>query len=325
MASQFVVSLDFELYWGIRDLRTLESYFDNLNGVQQAIPQILDLFQLHKVEATWATVGFLFLSNFKEINNHLPNNLPTYIQEILNPYPYIMSSALNFEDRLLKVHFAPELILLIANTPGQEIGSHTYSHYYCLEKGQTIEQFKADIQQNIYIAKQAGITIETIILPRNQVNPYYESVLLELGIKAYRGTPSSFIYSPRKHASFDSIMLKGLRFFDTFFPIINHNTNISKSTSGMINIPASRFLQPFANRPLGLEKLKINRIKAEMTKAAKNGSIYHLWWHPHNFGINTTENLQQLHDILTHFNYLENSFGMKSINMKNLANAFLKS
>ena len=56
-----VISLDFELHWGVRDKRPVDGpYRENLLGAREAIPQMLDLFEEFGVAATWATVGFLF-------------------------------------------------------------------------------------------------------------------------------------------------------------------------------------------------------------------------------------------------------------------------
>ena len=52
-----------------------------------------------------------------------------------------------------------------------------------------------------------------------------------------------------------------------------------------------------------------------MTNAAKNELLFHLWWHPHNFGINQEENLYLLSDILDHYKKLETIYGMKSMTM----------
>ena len=45
--------------------------------------------------------------------------------------------------------FAPELIRSIHETKGQEIGTHTYSHYYCLEDSQNEIQFENDLDSAI--------------------------------------------------------------------------------------------------------------------------------------------------------------------------------
>src|SRR5262245_13071649 len=55
-----VISLDFELHWGVRDKRPVDgSYRENLLGAREAIPRMLDLFEEFGIAATWATVGFL--------------------------------------------------------------------------------------------------------------------------------------------------------------------------------------------------------------------------------------------------------------------------
>ena len=54
----FTVSIDFELYWGVRDNWTIEQYKNNLEGVSNAIPEILKVFNENGIHATWATVGF---------------------------------------------------------------------------------------------------------------------------------------------------------------------------------------------------------------------------------------------------------------------------
>ena len=45
-----------------------------------------------------------------------------------------------------ELHFGSKLIEKIKVSPNQEIGSHSHSHYYCLEAGQTIEQFEDDLK-----------------------------------------------------------------------------------------------------------------------------------------------------------------------------------
>jgi len=47
----FVVSLDFELLWGVRDKRTIADYGANMLGVRRAIPAILDLFDERPISA----------------------------------------------------------------------------------------------------------------------------------------------------------------------------------------------------------------------------------------------------------------------------------
>lgn len=57
MAGTLIVSLDFELFWGMLDQCALEAYQDNVLGGRTAIPRLLDLFQKYSIHATWAAVG----------------------------------------------------------------------------------------------------------------------------------------------------------------------------------------------------------------------------------------------------------------------------
>ena len=63
----FTVSLDFELYWGMRDAVSIEKYTDNMNGVPDAIDKVLKSFHKYEVHATWAIVGFLYFSSLEEL------------------------------------------------------------------------------------------------------------------------------------------------------------------------------------------------------------------------------------------------------------------
>jgi len=312
----FTVSLDFELYWGVRDKRSIEQYIFNLKGVRKAVPEMLRVFSDNGIHATWATVGFLFFNNSDELKETLPKSLPKYLKDGLSPYEYIENS----DDFDPIYHFAPELIEVIKQYYGQEVGTHTLSHYYCLEEGQTVANFYDDIYSAVKVAKNHGVSLKSLVFPRNQWNPEYLSVLEELNIRCYRGNESGWIY----HASKDEGQSKYqrlLRLIDAYFNISGHNVyDLRECTKKQpFNFPSSRFLRPYSKKLAILDKLKLNRIKRSMTYAAKNKKIYHLWWHPHNFGINTSQNLNLLNKIVEHYNILKENYGMVSLNMGELS------
>jgi hypothetical protein len=68
--------------------------------------------------------------------------------------------------------------------------------------------------------------------------------------------------------------------------------------------------------------MKLRRIISEMTAAAENKALYHLWWHPHNFGANTNKNLDMLERILQHYQYLSKNYGMVSLTMEEAGRYF---
>ncbi|MBS1497334.1 MAG: polysaccharide deacetylase family protein [Bacteroidetes bacterium] len=322
---KFVVSLDFELMWGVRDLVTTQTYGQHLLGVQQALPGILSAFSKYQIKGTFATVGFLFFQNKNELLQHLPASIPAYAEKILSPYGDYLQQDIGQNEEDDPYHFGLHLIQLIQNTPGQEIGTHTFSHYYCLENGQTETNFRDDLKAAIDIAQKRGIKITSIIFPRNQVNDSYLNTCKEFGIIAYRNNQKSWIYHARSGKQ-ESLVRRAVRLLDAYVNISGHHcyTHQYMGKCLPVNIPGSRFLRPYTNRLRWLENLRLNRIKKSMTYAAKNNLMYHLWWHPHNFGINQAFNFAFLEKILEHYLYLNNKYAFTSYTMSELAQEILK-
>lgn len=316
MPGHFVISLDFELYWGVRDHRTLENYGENILGVRNAIPGMLALFKQYGIQATFSTVGLLFFENKKDLLAALPSVHPSYINTALSPYGKPIEQ-IGENESLDKMHFGASLIRQIQNSKNQEIGTHTFSHYYCLEEGQTPAQFDADLRAAQNVAQQWSLQMKSIVFPRNQYNPEYLSICKKNGITVYRGNESHWLYTPRKRGD-ESLIRRMLRLIDSYINISGHHIfeTPKADSEGMINVPASRFLRPWSKKLSFLEGLRKKRILNSMTAAAKEGKVFHLWWHPHNFGKNTVENLNFLEDILKHYQKLNVEYGLLSSTMK---------
>ena len=60
---------------------------------------------------------------------------------------------------------------------------------------------------------------------------------------------------------------------------------------------------------------------AQMLHAAKHGLVFHLWWHPHNIGARTDWHLAQLEEIFSYYDTLRKQYGMRSMNMREMADA----
>lgn len=321
---KFVISLDFELLWGIRDKMTADAkYGENIKGVHSVIPKLLKAFEKYEIKATFATVGFLFFENKTELLANIPGKIPNYAN--LNYSPYLGHFDCVGENYLEDVfHFAPQLINEIKKYPEQEIGSHTFSHYYCLEEGQRIEEFSSDMKMAVVVAKRNNINITSLVFPRNQFNDKYLKVCSDLGIICYRGNEHSWLYKA-KNGQQESKFRRALRLIDAYINISGHNCYGEKDFKNKypIDIPSSRFLRPFNKKLKILDSLKLNRIIKGMTYAAKNNLTYHLWWHPHNFGINQNENFLFLEKILIHYKKLNAKYNFQSITMSNFANLII--
>ena len=321
--SNLLISLDFELLWGVRDHATRESYGANILGGREAIPRMLDLFGRHGIRATWATVGFLFCESRDELMASLPPEhlRPRYTDQRLSNYSYL--GEVGEDEARDPYYFGPSLLNRIAATPGQEIATHTLSHCYCLEDGFTAEAFEADLRAAQEIAKRRGITLSSIVFPRNQYGDEHLTICNRVGITAWRGNQTGWAYRATKGEGQTSTR-RALRLADAYAGILGPHGMVPQREAGGadrngINLPASRFLRPCAGRLAPLYPLHIRTICSEMTRVAKKGESYHLWWHPHNFGRNISENIAGLEKILSHFNRLKEDYGMGSRNMANLA------
>lgn len=315
----FVISLDFELFWGVRDKRTVDSYGASLEKVHEIVPKTLALFEEYGIRATFATVGFMFAKEKSELFEFSPKLKPNYLDKNLSPYLDNFELVNNnFQSDLY--HNGFELIKQIKKSPGQELASHTFSHFYCQEQGQTITHFEEDIKSAVFIAKSKGVKISSLVFPRNQCAKEYLNVCQKYGIKTYRGNEDVWFHLPESEEK-TTFMKKVFRTADCYFNLSGSHTYSLDDIAHNLpyNLPSSRFLRPF-RKSIGeiLEKLKLSRIKKSMSKAAKNNKIYHLWWHPHNFGANTDENFKTLIEILEHFRQLEQETGFTSHNMEEI-------
>jgi peptidoglycan/xylan/chitin deacetylase (PgdA/CDA1 family) len=316
--SIFTISIDFELHWGTRDHRTLADYGPNILGGRAAVPQLLQLFEEFQVHATWAVVGFVLFPDADALLASVPSVLPEYAAAELSPYGALDAVRTGADSAH---YFAPELVEMIRQTPRQEVASHTFSHYYCLEAGQTLEAFAEDLRAMRDAARQRlGTDVESLVFPRNQYNERYLEACRSMGIKAYRGNPTSWAYAPRAEED-ETLLRRAVRLADSYVNLTGHHGYRLKDlgNSQPFDVPASRFLRPFSRRLRALEPVRLRRIQGDLDHAAKNGRLYHLWWHPENFGRDSRENLAFLRQVLTHFSRLRDRHGMQSLAMGEVA------
>lgn len=318
-----VISLDFELFWGMTDATTLAEYGENVLGVRTALPRMLDLFTMYGIHATWATVGMLMARNKDELLSLLPPKdlRPQYADPRMSTYHYIEHTRIGHDESDDPHHYGPSLVAEILKTPNQELGNHTFSHYYAIDGDTNDARILArDLEAHATIAKTYDVTTSSIVFPRNQVSSAALPVLAQHGITAYRGNEDHFLYRARTYAH-QSRFVRALRLVDHYVNISGYHTYpIPRADArGIANIPASRFFRPYMPLLGFLEPLRILRIKRAMTHAAKRGEVFHLWWHPHNFGVHQDQNFKNLENILTHFEKLKEKYGMKSATMKEIA------
>lgn len=311
MSGQFVISLDFELLWGVRDHSDKQAYGQNVLGARDAVPRMLELFAARGIRATWATVGFLFCETKDDLMAALPVERPAYTNPRLSNYTYL--DEVGKDERSDPYYFAASLVDAICKTPGQELGTHTMSHYYCLEDGQTLTAFEADLAAAKALADLRGVSLKSIVFPRNQFTAAHLEVCARQGITHYRGNPDGWAYRAAK-GSEQTPAKRALRLIDAYSGVLGAQTFVPER-NGLVDVPASRFLRPCAGKLAAFHPLHLSAIKRGMREAAKAGRGYHLWWHPHNFGRNLDANMDGLRLIIDHFAVLRDRHGMTSVAM----------
>jgi len=318
-----VISIDLELRWGVRDHCFPGSPYErNLHGARDVVPRLLDLFKEFEVGATWATVGFLFASSKSELDEFRPPIIPGYTNPRLDPY----QDQVGADERSDPLHFGASLVERIRATPRQEIATHTYSHYFCTESGQTATEFDADLRSAMAIADTRGIALYSIVFPRNQHNPDYDEVLRSHGIAAYRGNPDSWMWRFADAEQSAGRGKRAARFADSLFSVTgdgSHAWDGIVQPGGLADVRASFLVRPYSPSLRALEPLRERRLRTAISSAARRGRIVHLWWHPHNFGAYPDQCLLFLRRILEEFSRSRDRFGMRSMTMIEVARTAL--
>ena len=304
----FTVTLDFELFWGIRQSEPLDKARARLIGGRDAVRPILTLFKRFEVHATWATVGALMCDSRERALALAPSHARADV-------------ALTGEDeRSDPWHFAPSLVAEIGATPNQEIATHTFSHLCCLETQDAAAKLTAELQASQRAASAHRAQLTSLVFPRNELTPALVSAAGAAGMRAYRGNPRSGLYNPDPRTA-RLPWRRALRLLDAYLPIsgLNGHPLRPSRTPGPVNVPASRFLRPVSRTLRVAEPLRLARILIEMTHAARRGCLYHLWFHEHNFGELRQENMRFLERLLTGFSALRKRYGMRSLTMGEVA------
>ena len=316
MEGIFTISLDFELHWGVFDKKNRDLQKRCYLNTLHLIPELLRLFKQYEVHVTWATVGSLFAKNETEWNQWMPATLPAFENERYSAYSYAQKNGLS--DQYNWAHFAPETISEILKFPGQELGTHTFSHYYCLEPEQNPEAFQSDLDAVAKAALKFDKEVVSLVFPRNQFEPQFLQVCYQKGIRAVRSNPKDWFWKPVADSR-SGLMRKLFRSGDAYLPIGKRTSYSLKSIQAKpdepIQLPASRFLRPWQPGLQMANKIHLKRVKDELEIAARRKECYHLWWHPENFGYYPEENLKQLEIVLQYFQKMKKKYGMKSWNM----------
>ena len=310
----FVISLDFEIGWGLVDhskeyiLAYKES---NTKNAVIALGRIRETLKKYNMKLTVCYVGAIGLKDFDDFIMKAPAS-PSYTRHGLSPQQ--MLEDLKELKEQPELFFQPDVIRSLAEDDMIELGTHTFIHYFCAEPGQTLNEFENDIKTAVVNAPKP---LKSIIFPRNQVEQCYLSICKKYGFTHYRGMRENALWKigPKKKGY---SLRRALRLIDTYIPLIGSNSYNVVDNECLRDIPGSAFLRPYSKKLHFLEGLKTWRICWSMKRAARKGEVYHLWWHPHNFGANMDRNIEELEKICKCYVKLNKKYAMESRFMSEL-------
>lgn len=278
-----VVSLDFELRWGVYDVYRddVGGYRRNLEGVRDAVPGLLELFRTHGVRATWATVAALVCESWDEYEARAPA-APQYLDAAFAPV-----AGLRNLDPTGRLHFAPDLVRTVVEAPGQELGSHSFSHWFFGEAGFHRGDATRDAEAvRALFMDKFGLAPTSFVFPRNQVA--FEDELIATGLRALRTNPRGLVW--RLPASLrESPPARVVRLVQAFGGI-----QAARRLGPLV--PASAFVRLGLPRPLFGAHL---RAIAGAVRRCRPDEFVHLWFHPHNLGDAPEARLAELGELLS--------------------------
>jgi peptidoglycan/xylan/chitin deacetylase (PgdA/CDA1 family) len=265
-----VVSIDTELAWGEahrRDGPSVHRY----DREREVIGEILGVLVRHRIPATWAVVGHLFLDRCDRSAGR-PH------PEVVRPdFAWLDGDWFDVDPCSSRAeapdYYAPDVVAAIRACPvRQEIGCHSFAHVMAGEPGCSREAFLSDL-----VACRAAAGDEpprAFVYPRNSLG--HVDALAAAGFTAYRGRP------PVPFADRPAPVRRVLRLVDLVRPLAGSAVRPARHASGVWDVPQTFLLAPATRRgrlPVGLWA---RRPKARLRQAARERSLFHLWFHPYN-------------------------------------------
>jgi len=273
---------------------------------------MLALFKTYNIRATWALVGHLLRSTIEVKGGRAVPEMPRPVMrdETRDWFAHLV-------DAPREAWCAPDAVELIRTAqPEQEIGSHSFGHVLYDERAANADAIAADVQ----LAKQAhmahGVPFESFVFPCNCIG--FKHMLRDAGVRAYRGHTPRWYDGVRPYALWRMMNLLthmlGIR-----PPLVSAEVD----DCGLVNVPDSMLLY----HRQGLRRLITPWAQARMARrgldaAVRQGTMFHLWFHPSNIACRMDEQCALLERILRHAQALIQRGALENATMGELAHRF---
>ena len=266
MPGTFILSLDCEGKWGMADhLDRVHDESLTTARLSQAYEALAGIFSRFDIKATFAFVmAFLLAEDEREPFRDLLLGNPDEPDGWLQRYRDARSSG-----SLEGWHF-PEALDIARSAPGAEIACHGFCHRPLADALISREGARADLAAARRVAEIKGVSLRTLIFPRNLVG-HLDEVRQAQFIGFRTALPSA-----------GGMAGRGLRIAEEFniwrFP--QQSRPIDRH--GLVPIPAGYFF----NWRHGMRRWVPSEITQmrwrNLLRRGANGGVVHLWLHPHN-------------------------------------------
>jgi len=270
----FVVSIDTELAWGEAHRRDGSQGRHHFDAERPVIDAILDLFARYEIAATWAIVGHLFLDACQDDGKGPHPDLVT------PDYDWLGEDWLAV-DPCSTIGAAPHwygrdiVDAVLACPVPQEVGSHSFSHVIVDDPACTPEVFAAELAAAGRLAAERRVELRSFVYPRNSIGQIER--LAEHGYRCYRGGRPVAPFAGRP-----GWQRRALALVDKLRPLPGSATLPARHGSGVWNVPQTYLFAPATTGRRLPPVLWARRPRARLRQAARDRSLFHLWFHPYN-------------------------------------------
>jgi peptidoglycan/xylan/chitin deacetylase (PgdA/CDA1 family) len=271
-----VISIDTEMAWGEAHRRDGSAGQHDFSAERDVIGRTLDLFARYDIAATWALVGHLFLDGCTR------DAAGRAHPEVERPsYPWLDGGDWFDIDPCSDVgaapfHYGRDIVERIqACATPQEIGSHSFSHMMMGDEGCGPDVFASELAAARKVASAEGLELASFVFPRNSIG--HLPTLAEAGFTNYRGA------RPRRpFAGLPSWQRQVAGLVDRVRPLAGSSVLPARDASGVWNVPQTYLFAPATARRRLPPALWARRPIGRLKQAARERSLFHLWFHPYN-------------------------------------------
>lgn len=267
MAGTFILSLDCEGKWGVAE-RMPRPLLGRITeeALEAGYHRLLTLFDRFSMPVTFAFVLAFTLSPVERRKfAHLFRDVQVGGSNWLRFYREAE------REGNLSGWFCPRAFDMVQSRSYHEIASHGFSHLPIREDQVSEIDADAELEAATIAARSKGITLETLVYPRNQVG--FTELVARHGYIGYRERIE------RRGNQIDERLRSIARELNLFTKADGHLA----SRDGMVRIPAGQiFNWRTSLRRMIPPAVTVARWNSIALDAVRSGKVIHLWLHPHN-------------------------------------------